>query len=187
MNEFEFLAVFISIVVGLGVTHVLYGLARVINGRMQQRVAMLHLVWTANVLLILLLNWWTLFLWVDYGAWSFDIYLLLISWGIALYMLTIPLYPPDMQSGDAYQDIFDRNRGWLLGTFVIFVALDIVQTAVRGQLFEPRTFLPYVLHLAVLAIVGMLVANRRYQVFLAWYMLIVLVLWSVIVRRVLGA
>jgi hypothetical protein len=60
MDEFEFLAVFISIVVGLGVTHILYGLARLIHNRGQQRAAKLHFVWTLNVLLILLLNWWVL-------------------------------------------------------------------------------------------------------------------------------
>jgi hypothetical protein len=33
MDEFEFLAVFISIAIGLGVTHILYGLARQIHNR----------------------------------------------------------------------------------------------------------------------------------------------------------
>jgi hypothetical protein len=66
MNEFEFLAVFISIVVGLGVTHILMGLARIIHARGQQPVSTLHMVWTINVLLILLLNWWVLFLWSDF-------------------------------------------------------------------------------------------------------------------------
>lgn len=186
MNKFEFLAVFISIIVGLGVTHILYGLARIIHNRGQQPMAKLHFVWTLNVLLILLLNWWVLFLWADYPAWSFDIYLLLIGWGIALYMLAVILYPPDIKVEDSYEEIFERNRKWLFGAFVIFVALDVAQTAVRGQLFEPKIYLPYVLHYAVLAAVGIPVANKRYQSFLAWYFLITLILWSLIVRRLLG-
>jgi len=186
MDEFEFLAVFISIVVGLGVTHILFGLARVIHTRSHKQFSKLHFVWTLNVLLILLLNWWVLFLWVDYPAWSFDIYLLLIAWGIALYMLAVILYPPDIAAGDSYANIFDRNRQWLLGTFVVFVALDIAQTAVRGELFEPKLYLPYVLHFAVLAAIGIGVADKRYQNFIAWYFLIALVLWSLFIRRLLG-
>jgi len=186
MNEFEFLAVFISIVVGLGVTHILYGLARIIHNRGQKQMAKLHFVWTLNVLLILLLNWWVLFLWADYPAWSFDIYLLLIGWGIALYMLAVILYPPDIKVEDSYDEIFERNRKWLFGAFVIFVALDVAQTAVRGQLFEPKIYLPFVLHYAVLTAVGIPVANKRYQIFLAWYFLITLILWCLIVRRLLG-
>lgn len=187
MNEFEFLAVFISIVIGLGVTHILYGLARLIHNRGQQQVAMLHFVWTLNVVLILLLNWWVLFLWADYPAWSFDIYLLLIGWGIALYMLAVILYPPDIKKEDSFEEIFEQNRKWLFGTFIVFVALDVAQTAVRGQLLEPKIYLPFVLHYAALAAIGIPVANKRYQIFLAWYFLITLVLWCLVVRRLLGS
>ena len=186
MNEFEFLAVFISIVVGLGVTHILHGLARLIHSHGGQRVSRLHFVWTLNVLLILLLNWWVLFLWADYAAWSFDVYLLLIGWGIALYMLAVILYPPEISKEDSYAEIFERNRKWLFGTFVIFVALDVAQTAVRGQLLEPRIYLPFVLHYAVLTAIGIPFANRRYQDFLAFYFLITLTLWCLVVRRLLG-
>lgn len=186
MTKFEFLAVFISIVVGLGVTHILYGLARIIYTHDRQHVSMLHLVWTLNVLLILVLNWWVFFLWVDFDAWSFDVYLLLIGWGVSLYMFAVVLYPPDIRSGDSYDAIFEKNRQWLFGTFVTFITFDIVQTAVRGQLFQPAYYLPYVLHYMVLAVIGIFVPNRRYQAFFAWYTLISLTLWSVVVRRFLG-
>ena len=186
MNEFEFLAVFISIVVGLGVTHILYGLGRLIHNRGHQRVAPLHFIWTLNVLLILLLNWWVLFLWADHPGWSFDIYLLLIGWGIALYMLAVILYPPDINLEDSYEEIFERNRKWLFGAFILFVALDVAQTAVRGQLTEPRIYLPFVLHYAALAAIGIPVENDRYQRFLAWYFLVTLILWCLFVRRFLG-
>jgi len=186
MTEFEFLAVFISIVVGLGVTHILYGTARLIHNRGRQKIGKLHFIWTLNVLLILLLNWWILFLWADHAEWSFDVYLLLVGWGIALYMLAVILYPPDIGANDSYDEIFDRNRTWLLGTFVTFIALDIAQTAVRGQLFDPPLFLPYSLHYVTLAAIGIPVANKRYQDFLAWYFLITLILWCLFVRRLLG-
>jgi hypothetical protein len=186
MNEFEFLAVFISIVVGLGVTHILYGLARLIHNRGKQRLAKIHFVWTLNVLLILLLNWWVLFLWADYPSWSFDIYLLLIGWGIALYMLSVILYPPDIKLEDSYDEVFEKNRTWLFGTFITFVGLDVAQTAVRGQLFEPKIYLPFVLHYAVLTAVGIATSNKRYQNFLAWYFLVTLTIWSLFVRRLLG-
>ena len=186
MNEFEFLAVFISIVVGLGVTHILLGLARIIHARDRQPVSSLHMVWTINVLLILLLNWWVLFLWADFLAWSFDIYLLLIGWGISLYMMAVVIYPPDIQRGDSYDAIFEKNRKWLFGTFVTFVLLDIVQTAVRGQLFQPKIYLPFVLHYVLLAIIGIFASNRRYHAFFGWYMLVTLSLWSLVVRRFLG-
>jgi hypothetical protein len=186
MNEFEFLAVFISIVVGLGVTHILYGLARIIHNRDSLRLDTLHFIWTVNVLLILLLNWWVLFLWADYPEWSFDIYLLLIGWGITLYMLSVVLYPPDTRREETYGMLFEKNRKWLFGAFIVFILLDIAQTAVRGQLFEPKIYLPFVLQYGVLAAIGIPVGNRRYQLFYAWYTLVTLTLWCLFVRRLLG-
>jgi hypothetical protein len=53
-------------------------------------------------------------------------------------------------------------------------------------LFQPIIYLPFVTHYAVMAAIGIPVANQRYQAFFAWYMLITLVLWCLIVRRLLG-
>lgn len=76
------------------------------------------------------------------AQWSFDIYQLLIGWGIALYMLAVTIFPPNLRGNEDFESVFANNRKWLLGTFLIFMVLDITQTAVRGQLFEPRIYLP---------------------------------------------
>lgn len=101
-------------------------------------------------------------------------------------MLAVVLYPPDIRGDESYGNLFEQNRKWLFGTFIVFVLLDIAQTAVRGQLFQPIIYLPFVLHYMVMAAVGIPVANKRYQAFFAWYMLVTLVLWSLIIRRLLG-
>ena len=51
MSEFEFISVLISMVVGLGVTHVLRGFAQVVHERKQAPVDGIHMVWTAVVTL----------------------------------------------------------------------------------------------------------------------------------------
>jgi len=187
LDEFEFLAVFVSIVIGIGVTHILRGLARIIYNREQHKFSTLHFLWSINALVAMLLNWWVFFLWADHAVWSFDKYLLLIMWAISLYMLAVVLYPPDIRRDVSYTKLFWRNRQWILGTFVAVVLLDIAQTAVRGQLFQPVYYLPYVLHYVVLSVVGIFVASRRYQIFFAWYLLASLFIWSFGIRRLLGA
>lgn len=62
-------------------------------------------------------------------------------------MLAVILYPPDIKAEDSYE-VFERNRKWLFGAFFIVIALDVAQTAVRGQLFEPEIYLPFLLHYA---------------------------------------
>ena len=185
MSEFEFLVVFVSIVIGLGVTHLLLGVGRIIHNRDEIEVYSIHAVWTANVLLILVINWWVSFSWGGFTAWSFDVYMVFILWSISLYMLAVILYPPDIRGDESYVALFERNRRWLFGTFILMNVLDIAQTALRGDLFHPPYYLPFVLHYIVLAGIGMVVADRRYQTFWAWYMLISGTTWSLVVRRLL--
>jgi len=185
MSEFEFLVVFISIVIGLGVTHLLLGVGRIIHNRDRVEVYSVHAVWTVNVLLILVINWWVSFSWGDFIAWSFDIYLVLILWAIALYMMAVILYPPDIRGDESYRELFERNRRWLYGTFILMLMLDIAQTALRGDLFNPPFYLPFVLHYMALSAIGMVVADPRYQKFWAWYLLISATTWSLLVRRLL--
>jgi hypothetical protein len=187
MSEFEFLIVFISVVIGLGVTHILHGVGRIIHNRGRIEVDTLHAVWTANVLLILVLNWWVSFSWRDFTEWSFDIYLILIAWSISLYMLAVVLYPPDIRGDESYAELFQRNRQWLFVMFILMIGLDIAQTALRDDLLNPPIYLPFVLQYALLSAIGMRVDGRRYQSIFAWWVLISLVVWSLLVRRLLEA
>jgi len=49
MSEFEYLAVLVSLVLGLGITHLLTGVGRMIHRRDEFRVDAAHLLWTGAV------------------------------------------------------------------------------------------------------------------------------------------
>jgi hypothetical protein len=136
--------------------------------------------------LILLVNWWVFFLWRDFTAWSFEVFLLLIFWGVTLYMLAVVLYPPDIRGDESYVELLERNRRWLFGVFILFLLLDLAQTAARGALLRPPIYVPFILHYVALSGVGIAVRDRRYQTFYAWYTLVSVLTWSLVVRRLLG-
>jgi len=94
MSSFEFISILMSIIIGLGVTNLLAGAGRAFYRRRQNPMDEVHVVFTAATLLVLVLNWWVAFKWNSEVAWSFDKFLALIVWTIALYMLTIFLYRP---------------------------------------------------------------------------------------------
>ena len=96
MTEFDFLSVLVSIIFGLALTHVLSGQFRfVYHGKMTER----HLLYTGWVFMVLVLNWWMLFTWHDFGPWSFDAFLLIVLWSLSFYILAIALYPPEEVAG----------------------------------------------------------------------------------------
>ncbi|MFQ5546673.1 MAG: hypothetical protein ACE5FV_00165 [Woeseia sp.] len=179
MNEFEYLAVFVSIIFGISLTHVLRGAIRSVYRR---TVNDIHLVWTGFILMVMILNWWTLFPWSEQTIWSFYKFLVIILWSVAHYLAAITLYPPQAAGTESP---FEYRRNWFLWAFAGLVLMDILQTAARGGLFVPWYYLPFVLHFALLALLGVFLQKPVFHRWLAWYFLIVIVVWSLIVRRFL--
>ncbi len=105
MSEFEYLAVFISIIFGISLTHILAGAIRSIY---LNNVEQSHLVWTLYILLVMILNWWTAYSWHDQQTWSFDLFMIIIVWSITHYVTAITLYPPVAAGGDRPFE-FQRN------------------------------------------------------------------------------
>jgi hypothetical protein len=185
MSSFEFIAALMSIIVGLGVTNLLAGSGRAFYRRKENPMDEVHLVLTAGTLLLLVLQWWVTFKWNTELIWSFDRFLVLIVWTISLYMLTVFLYPPDLSKQEEHQVRFDRNRSGYYSTFIVMCVLDVVQTAIRGDIFHPVWYLPYASQYAIAAAAGLVARRRGYDRFFAWYLLITLLIWALLVRRYL--
>lgn len=160
MSSFEFISILISIIIGLGVTNLLAGTGRAFYRRKQNPIDEIHIVFTAATLLVLVLNWWVMFSWNREVNWSFDEFLVLIVSTISLYMLTIFLYPPDLSEAEEHRDRFQRNRTGYYSTFIAVCLLDVARTGIRGDLFHPVWYVPFVGQYAVLAGSGLVVAPR---------------------------
>jgi len=86
MSEFEYLAVFISIIFGLGLTRILTGLIRSLySGDFDQT----RFVFAAYLFYGMLINWWTGFSWQSQQSWTFELYLVIILWSVAHYLAAI--------------------------------------------------------------------------------------------------
>lgn len=185
MSEFEFISVLMSMVIGLGIAHLLQGFAQAVHERNQAPVESTHMVWTAGVFVNLVLNWWVFFSWRINEVWSFGVFLMLIVWAMGLYLMVVFLYPPQKTAEESWADVYESNRPWFLASFAGFGVADIALTAVRGGLWDPPGYLPFVLHYIALFTVGVFVARPGYQRFLAWYVLTTITVWALVARRLL--
>jgi hypothetical protein len=185
VSAFEYLAVLVSLILGLGITHILTGVGYSIHRRGEVARDAVHTIWTVNTFLILVLNWWVFFQARSVEGWSFGAFLLVIGWAVSFYLMAVLLYPPGMAEGENYGRVFEVNLPWFLGLFIISSIIDIIQTADRGDLFDPPIYLPFVLHLIVLVGVGMVVKKRRYHLGLATYVLCIGLLWALLARGML--
>ncbi len=177
MSEFEYLSVYLSIVFGLALTHVLSGAVQsVYRGTAGET----HLVYTGFFVLVLVLNWWVGFSWSDHSQWSFDAFLVLILWAMAHYVMAVAVYPPG-----AADDDYERRTSWFLWAFVVVASLDIAVTAMRGDLFRPWYYLPFVLHYIGLSLAAIFVNTPSFHRFASWWFLASILTWSLLVRRFL--
>src|ERR1041385_9547952 len=137
MSSFEFIVTLMSIIIGLGVTNLLAGAGRAFYRRTKNPMDEVHITFTIATLVLLVLQWWVTFKWNNELAWSFDKFLVLIVWTIALYMLTVFLYPPDLSEEEERRNRFEANRTGYYSAFIAFCSMDIVQTALRSGLLDP--------------------------------------------------
>lgn len=186
MSEFEFLSVLVSLVIGLAIAQLLQGFGQAIHERREAPIEPIHMVWTTTVFLNLVLNWWVFFSWRTNEEWSFTVFLMLILWAVALYLLVVFLYPPGKAAHESWASVYRSNRQWFFASFAAFGSADIGLTAVRGGLFDPPAYLPFVGHYVILFLLGVFIERRRFQRFLAWYILVTLVTWSLVARRLLA-
>lgn len=180
MSEFEYLAVFVSIIFGISVTHILAGVLRSIY---RQEIDQTHFVLTAFLFVVMILNWWTGFAWSEQEIWSFDLFLVIIIWSVSHYVAAITLYPPRSSQIDR---TYEYRRTWFLWAFIGVVVTDIIQTVAAGDIFSPWFYLPFVLHYIAIALLAIFTTKPVLHRWIAWYFLISIVVWSLVVRRFLG-
>ncbi len=58
MSDFEYLSVLIAVIVGIGIAHLLLSIGRVIGQTKRLNVGAVHLIWTFNIISLLIAYWW---------------------------------------------------------------------------------------------------------------------------------
>lgn len=130
MDTFEYLGVLISVIMGLGITHLATGATKLIQNREDVRFYLPHAMWTANMLVYILLIWWTMFWWSGHESWYAYEYLFITLYAIVLFFLAAMLYPWDMSKDMDVRDYFLRNRLWFFGALFLAWCIDVPQTLI---------------------------------------------------------
>jgi len=126
MSTFEYLSVLLSIVIGVGITHLIMGLGRLVSNTSGRRIYWVHLVWTLNVALQLIAYWWWAFNLRNLDEWSFLPFLVVLFEPCLLCLAGAILYPVSMPSELEYKDHFDRSRKVFFSVIVAISVSDLV-------------------------------------------------------------
>jgi len=131
MDEFGYLSVILSIILGLSVTQLLQGLSQVINARDRVRIYWPAIGWTLLLLVIDVQAWWAMFGYRNRHAWTFLQFAVLLLETILLYLLAALALPAAF--GEAAVDLrfnYFRHARWFFGSFLTVLVVSLLKDVV---------------------------------------------------------
>jgi hypothetical protein len=132
MTTFEYISVLLSIIVGLGVTHLLGGVGRIINEPQKYTIYWVHMVWVVWLFLMLIFYWWVQLQLVGIELWHFEHYLVIVMYAVLLYLFAVVLMPRyRIEEGDFKRYYMERRR-WLAGFVWAWFVIDLLDTWFKG-------------------------------------------------------
>lgn len=135
MDEFSYLSVLLSIIIGLAVTQILQGLRGRILSHARIKPFWPTQVWAAILLLVSAQTWWAMFSFRDRHDWNFIQFFILLLQSTILYLaagLVYPDFPPNEEVD--LQDHYLRRRQQFFGLLI----LSTLTSLLRDPLFDGR-------------------------------------------------
>ncbi len=175
MGVFEYLGVILSVIMGLGVTHVLAGVSKTIHLRATVRPYWVQLLWALNVLVYIVTIWWGMFWWSEQQEWSYFLFLLLILYAILLFLAASLIFPWHIADGFDFEEHFYHTRPWFFAVLAVAWFMDIPETMAKsgtGLRELPDLYLVFAGTQIVLCTVAAIWSSKRFHKFYAVFFLL---------------
>jgi len=157
--------VLLSMVIGLGLTHLLRHFARMVEPAKRKQVYWVHLVWALSMFLFLLHFWWWEFRLSAITNWTFNLYLFVTMYALILYLLCALLFPENLDDYRDYREYYYARRHWFFGVLALAYVIDMADTVIKGSSYFHSFGTEYVVrNCAYVASSVIAIATRN-----AWY------------------
>ena len=168
MDEFNYLAVLISIILGLGMTQLLSGFGRWIEQRSSFRAYGPAIAWAAILLVTHIQTWWSMFSMRDHLGWTFLQFGIVLLQPITLFLLSALVLPganaPEL---DLRSNYFAQRR-WFFGLLMTLLVVSVLKDlAMNGELPDPANLAFHGLLFAT-ALVAIATEREGYHRFFAY-------------------
>ena len=176
MDTFNYLSVFVSIILGLGVTQLLSGFADWLEHRHTVKPHGPSLAWAGTLLLVHIQTWWTLFGLRHVEQWQFLQFFVLLLQPILLYLLAALAMPkaathPDLQAA------FHSNRRWFFALLIALLVVSLLKDLLIAGALPERSNLLFHAGAALAAMLGIAINNERVHQLLAYSTVLIIMLY----------
>jgi hypothetical protein len=165
MTVFEYLSVFISIIVGLAVANVLLGLSRILG--QGQGTSIAHAVWIYWTLLFLTFFWWFSFDWRFQDNWTFGLFLWVVGYAMLMFVLASLVTPTTVPLDSNWGEAFFSRRRTFFSVSAAVIVVDTADTFVKGAANLAGIDVPALLanQGALLVVMGVLAFTNHRRLF----------------------
>lgn len=159
MGAFDFLAVLLSIILGLAIAEVLQGYRNLILARGRVLRFAPSLIWSVTLIAATTQMWWASFGLRDHANWTFGAFSVVLLQTIFQYLAAALVLPATGEDGDVdlRAHYFDHRR-WFFGALLAMLATSLLKDRVLNGVFPGGANLGF--HLALIAALAVAILTR---------------------------
>ena len=124
ISPFEYITVLISIILGMGITQILTGVASLVNRWERVKLYWPHTALIILVFIIHIQEWWAFYEMRHYKVWHLATFLFVILYPVSLYLLARILFPLSLK--DAIIDLKTFYYSNYKRMFLMIIILDVL-------------------------------------------------------------
>ena len=166
MGMFEYVVVLTGVVIGLALTHLMQGIARIIEHPTRVRIWWVHLGWVLYMIVFAMFWWWFEFRLRLVSSWSLELYSFVLAYAFFIYLICAVLLPSDVAPHAGFKEYFIARRRWFFGMMIGSRAIDFIDTWTKGPAYFKSLGIEYplaVTYVMSLCAVGMISPRPRVQ------------------------
>jgi hypothetical protein len=159
MTPFDYVVVLISIILGLGITQIMTGVADLVHQWNKVKLYWPHLLWIVLVFILHIQEWWETYSLHVFTSWKLPTFLFLSLYPVTLFILARILFPFNIQESasiDLKEFYYANFRKFYLLTMILIVLSVVSNIIVHGFTYDQF------IHLSLFSVIG-LVAVRNYK------------------------
>jgi hypothetical protein len=187
VDEFGYLSVLLSVILGLAVAQILKGFRGLLLSRARIQVYWPVIGWAVLVLLLCFQNWWSMFGMRNRHDWTFEQFAVVLLQTILIYMVAGLVFPDFFGEGSInLRESFYSHRRWFffLGFAVIVVSV-CKELVLNGTLPDPANLIFHGIF-GVTLLVGASTKNERYHKALVVFTIAVFLLYICLLYARIG-
>ena len=164
MDEFTYLSVLISVILGLAVTQILKGFRAILLSRVRIRMYWPVLAWAGLLLLVCAQHWWAMFGMRHRHDWTFEQFGIVLLNVVFIYMVAGLVFPDFF--GEAIVDLrqnFYAHCGWFFSLAVAIIAVSVAKDLVLDHRLMPTSDLIFHAIFGVALFIGALTRSELYH------------------------